>query len=373
MTLQFRRTNVPAIVPSIYTFAYRFRHIPPLVAISAIKWVCTSVTALLLYCIVSGGTTGLYAQQAPPAGPKYIQLDYAQLDQLVAPIALYPDALVAQILAATTYPAQIVEADRFLLHNASLPQQELARRVDAQPWDPSAKALTAFPSVLSNLDRNLDWTSKLGNAYYNQPQDVMSAVQTMRHRAYAAGTLKTTPQETVVYQQPNIVIQPANPTVVYFPAYNPWIVYGAPVPVYPAYYFPPIAPVGGVAVVGSTSFSAGIFVGSYRSFSWGYASWSPNWYSHSIVYNQGTYMSGSATVINHGYYGGYDHSAAAVAYNRQVAVGPNGGVATRTVTRGGGQANVNVTGPNGNSASRSTTFNQGGNSTTVTWPKRQDG
>ena len=123
--------------------------------------------------------------------------------------------------------------------------------VDSQPWDPSVKALTAFPSVLANLNRNLDWTSRLGNAYYNQPQDVMNAVQAMRQRAYAAGTLRPTPQVAVVYQPQNIVIQPVNPAVVYVPIYNPWVVYGAPVPVYPAYYYvapPPARPAGGVVV-----------------------------------------------------------------------------------------------------------------------------
>jgi Protein of unknown function (DUF3300) len=93
--------------------------------------------------------------------------------------------------------------------------------VDEQPWDPSIKALTAFPAVLSNLDRDLDWTTKLENAYYSQPQDVMSAIQTMRDRPYAAGTLKTTPQQTVLYQPSSIVIQPVNPAVVDVPVYNP--------------------------------------------------------------------------------------------------------------------------------------------------------
>lgn len=130
------------------------------------------------------------------------------------------------------------------------------RIVDEQPWDPSVKALTAFPSVLSSLDRNLDWTTKLENAYYTQPQDVMSAIQTMRDRAYAAGTLKTTPQHTVLYMPSRSVIQQVNPAVVYVRVYNPWIGYGAPVPVYPAYYVAS-AP-GSVAVAASVGFSAGV-------------------------------------------------------------------------------------------------------------------
>ena len=340
-------------------------------SIGATRWFRASVAILLSYCIIPFCLADLYAQQAPPAGPQYAQLDYGQLDQLVAPIALYPDSLVAQILAATTYPSQVVEAHRFLQNNAGQPQPELARIVDAQPWDPSVKSLTAFPSVLANLDRNLDWTTKLGNAYYNQPQDVMGAIQTMRQRAYAAGTLKTTPQEKVVYQPQNIVIQPVSPAVVYVPLYNPWVVYGAPIPVYPAYYYPPPPPVAGVAVAATVGFAAGVAVGAFATYGWGCTNWTTNWYSHTVVYNRGTYVSRSVTVFNHGYYGSYDHSPAAVSYNHQVAIGPNGQVASRTVGRNGSQTNAAVTGPNGNTATRSTSTYPGGNSTTVTGPNGQ--
>src|SRR5258706_11549145 len=122
------------------------------------------------------------------------QQDPAQLQQLVAPIALYPDALVAKILAAATYPDQIVEADRWLQQNPGLKGEQLGQQVDQQPWDPSVKALAEFPSVLANMDKNLSWTSSLGDAYVNQQQDVMDAVQVMRDRAQKAGNLKSTPQ-----------------------------------------------------------------------------------------------------------------------------------------------------------------------------------
>jgi hypothetical protein len=309
-----------------------------------------------------------YAQNVPPPppGPQYGQLDYGQLNQLVAPIALYPDALVAQVLAGATYPTQIVEADRFVQANITLPPQERARIVDTQQWDPAVKALTAFPSVLSNMSRNLDWTSKLGNAYYNQPQDVMGAVQAMRQRAYDAGTLHSTPELNVGYAPGYIVVQPANPAVVYVPVYNPWVVYGAPVPVYPAYgYVAPLAPVGGVAVTASFGFGAGVAVGGFASFGWGYASWSPNWVSHTVVYNNATYVSRSVTVVNHGYYGYYDHSPVARAYNHQVVYGPNG-VSTRTAVSGPNGTNVYGTGPHGGSYDRSTSFYPGGNTSTVT-------
>ena len=145
----------------------------------------------------------------------------AQLQQLVAPIALYADALVAQVLAAATYPDQIVEADRWLQQHPDLKGEQLGQEVDQQPWDPSVKALTEFPSVLANMDKNLSWTSSLGDAYVNQQQDVMDAVQVMRQRAKQAGNLNTTSQQTVSQQGQTIVIQPADPQVVYVPAYDP--------------------------------------------------------------------------------------------------------------------------------------------------------
>ena len=134
-------------------------------------------------------------RSVPP--PPYTQQAPEQLQQLVAPIALYPDSLVAQILAASTFPEQVVEADRWVQAHPDLKGSALGQAVDQQPWDPSVKALTAFPSVLGNMDKNLSWTSSLGDAYYNQQQDVMNAMQVMRQRAQAAGNLQTTPQQTV--------------------------------------------------------------------------------------------------------------------------------------------------------------------------------
>ncbi|WP_446743082.1 DUF3300 domain-containing protein [Silvibacterium acidisoli] len=312
------------------------------------------------------------AQDAPPPHSGYAQIDYAQLDQLVAPIALYPDALVAQILAASTYSPQVVEADRFVQAHAGVQPQEMARMVNETPWDPSVKALTAFPSVLGMMNRNLDWASKLGNAYYNQPQDVMGAVQAMRQRAYAAGTLRTTAQATVAYEPSGIVITPVNPAVYYLPMYNPWVVYGAPVPIYPAYVYvaPPPSPSGAVVASALIGFTAGVVVGAFSSYGWGCAHWSPNWYSHTVVYNHNVYVSHSVTVVNHGYYGGYDHSASAVAYNHQVVRGPQG-VSSRTAVSSNGQTNVWGHGPNGGTYERSTDHYPGGSSTTVTGPHGQ--
>jgi len=302
------------------------------------------VVALLLVCsIVPAGMGNLYAQESAP-GPEYRQLTYDQLDQLVAPIALYPDALVAQILAAATYAPQVVEADRFVRRNAGMPPAELARLANEQPWDPSVKALVAFPSVLSQLDRNLDWTTRLGNAYYNQPQDVMTAVQAMRSRAYAAGTLRSTPQQTVVYEPSDIVIRPVNPAVVYVPAYDPWVVYGAPVAVYPAYVFvaPPPRPAGSAVAAAAIGFTFGVVVGAFAHYGWGWGHWGCGWGPHPVIaYNHVTYVSRSVTVVNHGYYGGYDHSV--------TAYGPHGGVYSdqHSVANGQYTNTRTATGPHG--------------------------
>src|SRR5271154_2310757 len=160
------------------------------------------------------------AAQAAPA-PPYTQQTPEQLQQLVAPIALYPDSLVAQILAASTFPEQVVEADRWVQAHPDLKGADLGQAVDQQPWDPSVKALAAFPSVLGNMDKNLSWTSSLGDAYYNQQQDVMDAVQAMRKKAEASGNLKSSQQQTVTDDPYGAVdIAPADPSVVYVPADN---------------------------------------------------------------------------------------------------------------------------------------------------------
>src|SRR5258708_565114 len=168
----------------------------------------------------------------PPGQPE----PPGQVDQLVAPIALYPDALVAQILAASANPSEVVEADRWMQQHAGLTGDGLAQEVDKQPWDPSVKALTQFPSVLANMDKNLSWTSALGDAYVNQQQDVLNAVQAMRQRAQQAGHLQNTAQETVTTEGQTIAIEPANPEIVYVPQYDPWLVYGAPVVAYPGWH-----------------------------------------------------------------------------------------------------------------------------------------
>jgi len=238
-------------------------------------------------------------------GGGYAPLDPVALDQLVAPIALYPDSLVAQILTASTYPQQVSDADAWSQQNAGLPPQQRADIANGMPWDPSVKALTAFPTVLDNLARNTSWTSSLGNAYYNQPGDVMNAVQAARVQAQQAGYLRSTPQERVVYEGGLVTIVPVNPEVVYVPYYNPWRIYGGWVSPYAGFYVAP--PPFGVALGLGIGFAAvGISIGLFGHYGWGYHSWEPNWRGGVVVYNHNTYISNSRTVYNSGHFGGYN-------------------------------------------------------------------
>ncbi len=269
--------------------------------------------------------------QAPPQsaqGPQYAQQTPDQLQQLVAPIALYPDSLVSQILAASTFPEQVVEADRWVQSHSDLKGDALAQAVDQQPWDPSVKALTGFPSVLGNMDKNISWTSSLGDAYYNQEQDVMDAVQVMRQRAQQAGNLKDTPQQTVTTQGSTIVIQPATPDVVYVPAYNPWGVYGGPIDAWPGWYDYPGIWFGGPYL----SFGLGFGVGWYGGYGWGWNHWGFDWHNHYGMYDHNRYYSQSRTFYNRNtYYRGGGGVRGGNNFN-----GPGGGRGVNSA-RGGAQ------------------------------------
>jgi len=236
------------------------------------------------------------AQASTPGAPAstYRQNSADQLQQLVAPIALYPDALVAQILAAATFPEEVVEADRWVQANPNLKGAALGQAVDQQPWDASVKALTAFPSVLGNMDKNLSWTSSLGDAYYNQQQELMDAVQVMRGRAQQAGNLKSTPQQAVTNQDSLISIAPANTDVVYVPAYDPWMVYGDLVPVWPEWYDYPGIFFGGPYL----DFGVGFGIGFVGGFGWGWSNWGFDWRRHDVLFNHSRYVSHSTTFYN---------------------------------------------------------------------------
>jgi hypothetical protein len=247
-----------------------------------------------------------------------------QLYQLVAPIALFPDNLVAQVLAASTFPDQITEAWNWLQQNKALQGQQLMEAVNQQNWDVSVKGLTQFSDVLQQMAGNLSWTSALGDAYFNAPQNVMNAVQVMRQRAYDAGNLKSTPQQNVnvqntapsqapaapssgassqvtVVQAPpqTIVIQPAQPDVVYVPTYNPTVVYGAPVPAYPGYS------TTAMVTTSLISFGVGMMVGAAMNNSccgWGWNSWGCGWNNSSVTFNRDVYVSNSNTFVNRNNY-----------------------------------------------------------------------
>lgn len=270
----------------------------------------------------------------PPSGPRYAPQTPEQLQQLVAPIALYPDSLVAQILAASTFPEQVVEADRWVQAHPDLKDDALAQAVDQERWDPSVKALTAFPSVLGNMDKNLSWTSSLGDAYYNQEQDVMDAVQVMRRKAQDAGNLKSTQQQTVSSEGSTIEIVPASPEIVYVPAYNPWIVYGGPIVAWPGWYPYPGIWYGGPFL----SFGVGFGIGFYGGYGWGWNRWGFDWHHGYAVYNHDRYYSRSTTFYNRNTYyrGGGGPRGGGVYNDRPGGRGPElrGGNGNREAARG---------------------------------------
>lgn len=202
-----------------------------------------------------------------------------RLEQMLAPIALYPDNLVSIVLAASTYPAEVSSAAQWLQMQGNAPAEQIAAGANAQSsWDPSVKALTAFPQVLDMLAQNLQWTTDLGNAYYNQPQDVMQTIQVLRSRAQAAGTLQQTPQQEVVVDQGEIQIAPPTPEVVYVPQYDPWVVYGQPLNPYPGFAW-----VGGVNGV-YINWSPGIYLDAFAAVPFGWLGWGLDWSSHAIFY-----------------------------------------------------------------------------------------
>jgi uncharacterized membrane protein YgcG len=287
-----------------------------------------------------------FAPAAPDVAQSAVQSP-GELDQLVAPIALYPDALVAQVLAAATYPAEVVEADRWLQQNANLKGQALAQAVNSQSWDPSVKALTQFPSVLAMMDRNLAWTSALGEAYASQPESVLAATQAMRGRAQQAGNLQSTSQESVTKEGQTIVIEPAIPDVVYVPEYDPWVVYGAPVELYPGW-------TGIVDVYPGVYFGAGIDIGFLAGFGWGWHHWDADWHRHSVWYDHHPYHSHSPTFqhfgpghgefghpehgtvgIHTGAFGGFNHGGVVGAYSARGHASLGGGVHTGGLHAGG--------------------------------------
>lgn len=272
-----------------------------------------------------------------PAAPAYTAPTAEQLTQMVAPVALFPDKLLAQVLAGAQYPDQITAANQWLTQNPTLKGKALEDAANQQPWDVSVKSLTTFPAVMSQMANNIQWTTALGTAYANTPNDVMNAVQTMRQRAQQSGNLKNNSLIRVTasprlapppeyaddaryYSVPpppqTIIIESAQPDVVYVPDYNPALVYGPPIPVYPNYVYHP--GYGGNLIAGSIiSFGVGVIVGSALSHQgWGWHSWGMNWGGHgygpdygpnhgwtrpAVTYNNTVYAPRSSITINRNY------------------------------------------------------------------------
>jgi hypothetical protein len=208
------------------------------------------------------------AQEGGQGAPK--MLSQEELAQLVAPIALYPDELISQILMASTYPLEIVQADRWAQANKNLKGDALAKALEKENWDPSVKSLVNFPSVLGAMSQKLDLTTRLGDAVLAQQKDVLDTIQLLRRKAHDAGNLKTTKEQKVIVEKETIVIQPAQTEVVYVPTYSPTVVYGAwSYPAYPPYaYYPPPPP-----YYPAFTFAAGVALGAAWGHAWGHCDW----------------------------------------------------------------------------------------------------
>jgi hypothetical protein len=218
-----------------------------------------------------------------------------QLDSLVAPIALYPDPLLAQILAASTYPLELLQLQQWLEKNPGLKDKALLDAVGKQPWDPSIQAMAPLPDVVKRLANDIQWTTDLGNAFLAQQGDVMEAVQRMRKRAQDKGNLKSTPQQTVetqvIEQEQVIVIEQSDPEVVYIPSYNPYTVWGDPFYPYPPIYYPPP---GYYAAGAAISFGVGVAIGAaWGNGGWG---WGPRWGNNDITINNNNIVNRNANV-----------------------------------------------------------------------------
>ena len=252
-----------------------------------------SLIVIFLGLLLLGAGTLVWTQEKmpPPAPPmQQPQLQQAaqqvwspqQLNDLVAPIALYPDPLLSQMLVASTYPLEVVEANQWLHQNKNLKGRELMDAAKQQPWDPSVQALLAVPDALAMLNQNIRWTTDLGNAFLAQQADVMNAVQQMRAQAQSNGKLASTPQQTVTTDTQGghraIVIEPADPQVIYVPSYDPVYIWGPPLfGYYPPLYYP------GFGFGFGLGFNLDLCFGGWGG--WGGWGWGPNWFGGSVFVN----------------------------------------------------------------------------------------
>jgi hypothetical protein len=297
--------------------------------------------------------TNSTASSVTPTQSVYVPPTADQLYQMVGPIALFPDKLVAQVLAGSSYPTQITAADNWVLQNKNLAPTQLQTAINQQPWDVSVKGLVMFPDVLDQMAQNLPWTTALGTAYVNDPTDVMNAIQVMRQRASTSGNLKASKQQKItitprlyrppdqaydvqegapiVYSGPDVISPPdqtyiidsADPDMVYVPSYNSRVAYGEPMQNYPGYQENYARPsgysTGEIVTAGALTFGAGIAIAALSHHDGGWNSWGMHWGGHrhdngnydqnggnpnggwhrpAVEYNNSTYVSHSTTVIN---------------------------------------------------------------------------
>ena len=271
-------------------------------------------------------------QQTPGGAPQSQSptLTPDQLDSLVAPVALYPDPILSQLLVASTYPLEIVEAARWLSQNSNLQGKALVDAASKKTWDASVQALVILPDVLKRLNQDITWTSDLGNAFLAQQQDVMGAVQRMRQRAQSNGALQSTKEQQVTTTSEGgntyIVVEPANPEVVYVPEYNPEAVWGATAYPYPPIYYPPST--GAVVAAGAISFGVGLAIGAIWGGGWGGWGWGCGWGRNNVVINNNFISRNNFNRVNVGNGNNWVHNPAhraGVPYNnRNVANQFNG-------------------------------------------------
>jgi hypothetical protein len=244
--------------------------------------------AIMLCAVIAPGSTFPYSSSSAQTSSTQKQsstISPDQLDSLVAPIALYPDPLLAQALAASTYPLEVVQLRQWLEKNKNLKDKALADEVAKQPWDPSVQALAALPDVVKRLADDIRWTTDLGNAFLSQQGDVMDAVQRMRKKAQDKGNLKSSEQQQVetkvIENKSVIVVEQADPQVVYVPSYDPVVVYGPAVYPYPPIYYP-YYPAGYYAAGMAISFGMGVMMGAFWSGGWG---WGCGWGGNNVYIN----------------------------------------------------------------------------------------
>ena len=243
------------------------------------RGVCLRLLLVSLTLLIMHSSGRVMAQTPGPYAP--VMFAQEQLDQMLAPIALYPDELLVQVLMAATYPLEVAQAAQWVQVNAGLNGDQLAIALEQQNWDPSVKSLVNFPSVLQMMSDRLDWTQQLGDAFLGQEEQVMATVQQLRLRARQQGNLVTTNEQSVMVdpETQQIIIEPVAPQVIYVPVYDPMVVYGPWWwPAYRPYFYHPRGVVVGGGIIG---FGLGIRIGV----PWGYAWGGFNWHRHDVVVN----------------------------------------------------------------------------------------